>query len=59
MLPVKDLQLVPLTVAEDEQGRCEGVQVEPLLDQHGEAVDGFAHVRGATGQVDLIDLEFG
>jgi hypothetical protein len=31
-LPIQDLELVPLPVTEDEQGRREGVQVEPLLD---------------------------
>ncbi len=52
MLPVQDLQLVAFPVAEDEQGRRKGVQVEPLLHQDSEAVDGLTHVGAATGKVD-------
>jgi hypothetical protein len=51
------LQLVPLPVTEDEQGRREGIQVEPLLDQNDESIDGLAHVGTAAGQIDPIYVD--
>lgn len=58
VLPVQDLQLISFPIAEDEQGWRKGVQVEPLFNQNSKTVDGLAHVRSATGQVDLVDLKF-
>ena len=51
MVPDENLELVAPLVAEYEQARIEGIELERIRHDRGQAVDGFAHVGGAAGQV--------
>nr|WP_236026178.1 hypothetical protein [Alicyclobacillus suci] len=53
MVPLQDFELVPLTIAKDEEAWRERIQGEHLLYKDCESVNGFPHVRYATGQVDI------
>jgi hypothetical protein len=35
VLPMQDLQLISIAVTENKEAIREGIQLEPLLDQHG------------------------
>jgi hypothetical protein len=52
MVPLENLEFIALPIAEDEQGRGEGIQAKTDLHQRRESVDRFSHVRRAARQVD-------
>lgn len=54
VLPMQNLELVPLAVAEDEETRSKRVQIEGLTHQDRQAVDRLAQVGAAAGQVHPI-----
>ena len=56
MLPIEDFQFVSLSVAKDKQGRLKWIEIEALLHQDSESVNGLAHVRAAAGEVHPICL---
>lgn len=56
VLPLEDLQLVPLPVAKDEKARGERIQCEAFLYQYCQPVDRFAQVRATAGQIYLLVL---
>ena len=46
-IPIQDLDDAAESIAENEQVAGERVQVQGLLHQDGQAVDGFTHIRAA------------
>ena len=50
-VPLQHFDLVPLSVAEDEQCPTVGIQLETALDDGGKSVDGFAHIRKIGTQI--------
>jgi hypothetical protein len=56
---VKDLDLVALAVAEDEESRSEGTQAELLIDDGQKPVDRLSHVDDPPIQIDLDFLCIG
>ena len=53
MVPVENLDDISVSVAEDKQAAGEQVQAQLLLHDDGEAVDRFAHIGDAQGNIDL------
>lgn len=49
MIPVENLNFVPAPVAKNKKRGRKGVQGEAPADQSRQSVDGFAHIRDATG----------
>src|SRR5579862_5975077 len=52
-IPQEDLEFITTAVAEDEEASAEEIELEGVLHQGGEAVDGLAQVGTSTGEVDL------
>lgn len=54
-LPQEPLDAVSAPAAEEKERAREGIHPELLLDDGGEAVDGFPHVGAAAGEIDVAD----
>ncbi len=54
-LPQEPLDAVSAPAAEEKERAREGIHPELLLDDGGEAVDGFPHVGAAAGEIDFAD----
>ncbi len=57
MLPVQDLELVAVTIAEHEQARGEGIKPESFLHERRQTVNGFSQIGEAACQIDPINLD--
>jgi len=54
VIPSQDLKLVASAVAEDKPAICEGIEVEGILDQGRQPINGLAHIRGPASQVNAL-----
>jgi len=52
VIPVKDLEFVAISVAEDEEAIGEQILLEDLADDCSQAIDGFAQIGASTGEID-------
>ena len=52
VIPVEDLDLVSIVIAEDEEVVAEDVEIIGVADDGGQAVDGFAQIGAAAGESD-------
>ncbi|WDZ54870.1 hypothetical protein MF622_09960 [Paenibacillus polymyxa] len=50
---MQDLELIPSAITKDKPCCGEGTQRKLFLNNGRQAVNGFTHVCGATGQIDL------
>lgn len=57
LIPEQSLDAVFVTATEQEERRLVRIQMELRYDQRREPVDGLAHVRVATGQIDMVCRE--
>ena len=53
LLPEQPLDTIPAAAAEEKQGLLEGIHLELQLHEGRETIDGFPHIRIATGDKDL------
>ena len=57
LIPEQPLDAVLASAAKEEERRLVRFQMEMRYDQCGEPVDGFAHVRVAAGQINVLRHE--